>query len=399
MSLTQRVQRIKSSATMEITAIAAAMRAQGIDVISLSAGEPDFDTPEHIKQAALVALKEGFTKYTNVGGTDELKEAIRWKLKKDHGLDYEKKEILASCGAKHSLYNISQVLFEEGDEVIIPAPYWVTYPDQVELAGARPVIVETGEKEGFRLTADLLRERITPQTKALILNTPCNPTGTVYPRQELEAIAEMVLRHRFYVISDEVYEKILYDHLSHCTIASLDKDLKPLSLVVNGVSKAYSMTGWRIGYTAGPSELIAAMTKIQGQMTSNPTSISQKASIEALMGPQDAVSSMVAEFERRRNYVVGRLNAMEGVACFTPQGAFYAFPRVNAFFGSSFHGGSISNSTELAAYLLKEGRVAVVPGAAFGAEDFLRLSYATSMTHLTAALDRIEEALAKLCNA
>ena len=396
MSVAQRIRKIKPSATMEITAAAAAMRAQGMDVISLSAGEPDFDTPEHIKKVAIKAIEQGVTKYTNVGGTDELKEAIIYKLKRDNGLDYEKKEVLASCGAKHSLYNISQVLFEEGDEVIIPAPYWVTYPDQVALAGAQPVILETREEEGFLLTADLLKEGITSRTKALILNTPCNPTGMAYRCQDMKGIADIVLRHKLYVISDEIYEKIIYGGLSHCSIASLSKELKRFSLIVNGVSKAYSMTGWRIGYTAGAAEIIAAMAKIQGQMTSNPTSIAQMAAIEALKGSQDAVSSMMAEFERRRDYVVRRLNAMEGVTCFVPQGAFYAFPRVAAFYGSSFDGRSVSNSTELAAYLLKEARVAVVPGNAFGANDFIRLSYATSLENLANALDRVEVALAKL---
>ncbi|MBI1987819.1 MAG: pyridoxal phosphate-dependent aminotransferase [Nitrospinae bacterium] len=394
--LTQRVQRIKPSATMEITAIAADMRAQGIDVISLSAGEPDFDTPENIKQAAIQALAEGFTKYTNVGGTDELKDAICLKLKRDNGVDYGRKEILVSCGAKHSLYNISQVLFEKGDEVIIPAPCWVSYPDQVELAEARPIIVETGEADGFKLTPDLLRQLVTPRTKALILNTPCNPTGAVYGRQELEAIAELALEKGFYIISDEIYEKIVYGGAVHHCIASLDKRLKPITLLVNGVSKAYSMTGWRIGYAAGPAPLIAAMGKIQGQSTSNPTSISQKASIEALTGPQEAVSAMVVEFEKRRNYVVQRLNAMEGISCYNPQGAFYVFPRVSRFYGFTFNGQPISCSTDLSAYLLKEAWVAVVPGAAFEAEEFIRLSYATSMEKLAAAMDRMEEALGKL---
>lgn len=394
--LTQRVQRIKPSATMEITAIAADMRAQGIDVISLSAGEPDFDTPENIKQAAIQALQEGFTKYTNVGGTDELKDAICLKLKRDNGLDYGRKEILVSCGAKHSLYNISQVLFEQGDEVIIPAPCWVSYPDQVELVEAQPILVETREADGFKLMPDLLRQHVTPRTKALILNTPCNPTGAVYGRHELEAIAEIAMEKGFYIISDEVYEKIVYEDTVHYCIVSLDKRLKPLTLLVNGVSKAYSMTGWRIGYAAGPAQLIAAMDKVQGQSTSNPTSISQKASIEALTGPQEAVSAMVTEFEKRRNYVVQRLNAMEGISCYNPQGAFYVFPRVSRFYGFTFNGQPISSSTDLSAYLLKEALVAVVPGAAFEAEEFIRLSYATSMGNLVAAMNRMEEALGKL---
>jgi len=397
--LAERVRKIKPSATLEITAKAAALRASGIDVISLSAGEPDFDTPANIKKAALQALEEGFTKYTPVGGIDQLKEAIIDKLKRDNNLTYDKREILVSCGAKHSLYNLSQVLFQKGDEVIIPAPYWVSYPEQVCLAEATPITVMTEESEGFKMTPELFKKNIRPQTKALIINTPSNPTGSAYSREELISLGEIALAHRIYIISDEVYEKIVYDGFSHTSIASLSEELKRQTIVVNGVSKAYSMTGWRIGYAAGPSELISAMATIQGQATSNPTSIAQKAAIEALNGPQEEVRRMVQEFHRRRDYIVQRLNNIEGISCFNPQGAFYVFPNVSNYYGyhSPTHPNKvITDSVTMAEYLLEEAKVAVVPGVAFGADRFIRLSFATSLEKIKSAMDRIEEALSKL---
>jgi aspartate aminotransferase len=397
--LAGRIKRIKPSATLEITAKAAALRASGVDIIGMSAGEPDFDTPENIKNAAIHALQEGFTKYTPVGGIDQLKEAIINKLKRDNNLSYEKNEILVSCGAKHSLYNLSQVLFERGDEVIIPAPYWVSYPDQVELAEATPITVMTEEKDGFKLTPELFKKNLTSKTKALILNSPSNPTGSAYNQEDLLSLAEIALAHKIYIISDEVYEKIVYDGFSHTSIASLNEEIKKQTIVVNGVSKAYSMTGWRIGYAAGPAELIRAMSTIQGQATSNPTSIAQKATIEALNGPQDELSRMVTEFHKRRDYIIKRLNNIEGISCYTPQGAFYVFPNVSRYYGYYNPGQTqqvINNSTTLTAYLLEEAKVAVVPGIAFGADDFIRLSFATSLEKIKVALDRIEEALAKL---
>ena len=396
MNLAQRVKEIKPSPTLAVDAKAKALLAQGVDVIGFGAGEPDFDTPENIKDAAIKALKAGFTKYTPAGGTEELKKAVCQKLKKDNHLDYEPAEILISCGAKHSLYNICQGLFEEGDEVLIPAPYWVSYPDMVLLAGATPVIIKTAEKTGFRITAADLEKAITKKTKALILNSPSNPTGASYTKEDLTAIAQVLLKTGITVISDEIYEKLVYDGFSFSSIASVDPKLKNQAIVVNGVSKSYSMTGWRIGYAAGPKPLITAMTNIQSQSTSNPTSISQKASLEALNGPQDFIQTMLKEFDRRRTYMVDRLNAMPGVSCFKPSGAFYAFPNFSGVFGRKAGSTTITDSTTLSQYLLESVNVAVVPGVAFGADENIRLSYATSFKNIQKGLDRIQKAIEAL---
>ena len=396
MELARRVKEIKPSPTLAVDAKAKALLAQGIDVIGFGAGEPDFDTPENIKEAAIKALKAGFTKYTPAGGTEELKKAVCQKLKKDNNLDYEPAEILISCGAKHSLYNICQALFEEGDEVLIPAPYWVSYPDMVLLAGAKPVIIKTAEKTGFRMTAADLEKTITKKTKALILNSPSNPTGASYTKEDMAAIARVLLKTGITVISDEIYEKLMYDGFSFCSIASIDPALKGQAIVVNGVSKSYSMTGWRIGYAAGPKPVITAMTNIQSQSTSNPTSIAQKASLEALNGPQDFIQTMLKEFDRRRTYMVDRLNAMPGVSCFKPSGAFYAFPNFSGVFGRKAGSTTINDSTTLSQYLLESVNVAVVPGVAFGADENIRLSYATSFENIQKGLDRIQKALEAL---
>lgn len=395
MSLSKRVSGIKPSPTLAIDAKAKALKAQGVDIVGFGAGEPDFDTPENIKEAAIKAIREGFTKYTPVAGTDELKDAIIEKFKKDNGLAYERSEIIVSCGAKHSLYNIAQALFSRGDEVLIPAPYWVSYPDQAILNDATPVIVET-EEDVFRVTPSILKKKITTNTKALVLNSPSNPTGMTYDSKSLEGIAEIAVKHNIYVISDEIYEKIVYDGFKHVSIASLSDGIKKLTLVVNGLSKSHSMTGWRIGFTAGPKDVISAMTNIQSQSTSNPTSITQKASVEALRGPQDSVKKMVEEFDKRRRYMVERLNKMEGVSCIMPSGAFYAFSKVSRLYGRRHGETVIRKSADLAKYLLEEGKVAVVPGEPFGADDYIRLSYATSMENIRNGLDRIEEALGKL---
>lgn len=394
MNLSKRASNIKPSPTLTIDAKAKALKAQGVDIIGFGAGEPDFDTPDNIKEAAIKAIKEGFTRYTPVSGIEELKDAIIEKFKKDNGLTYERSEIIVSCGAKHSLYNIAQAIFDPGDEIIIPAPYWVSYPDQAILNDATPVIVKTGDD--FRITPEILEKNITSRTKALILNSPSNPTGLAYDEKTLVGIAEVITRHKIYVISDEIYEKIIYDGFKHVSIASLGNDIKALTLVVNGLSKAYSMTGWRIGYTAGPKEVISAMSNIQSQSTSNPTSIAQKAAVEALRGPQDSLKKMIEEFDRRRKYMVERLNRIEGVSCITPSGAFYTFPKVSSLYGRGFDGKVIKNSSDMAEYLLEHGKVAVVPGEPFGADDYIRLSYATSMENIKKGLDRIEEALGKL---
>lgn len=394
MSLSKRVSGIKPSPTLEIDAKARALKSQGIDIIGFGIGEPDFNTPDNIKETAIKAIRDGFTKYTAVSGIDELKDAIIEKFKKDNDLNYDRSEIIVSCGAKHSLYNIAQAIFNPGDEILIPAPYWASYPDQVILNDATPVIVKTGND--FLLTPEGLKEKITPKTKAIILNSPSNPTGMAYDKKSLESIAEIAVRHKIYIISDEIYEKIIYDGFEHISIASLGKEIKAITLVANGVSKAYSMTGWRIGYTAGPKEIISAMSNIQSQSTSNPASVSQKAAIEALRGPQDSVKKMVEEFDRRRKYMVKRLNRMEGVSCIMPRGAFYAFPNVSSFYGKNFDGKVIKDSYDMAGYLLEEAKVAIVPGDPFGADEYIRLSYATSMENIEKGLNRIEESLRKL---
>ncbi len=396
MKLSKRVSNIKPSPTLEITERAAAMKAEGIDIIGFGAGEPDFDTPEHIKKAAVDALKKGYTKYTPVSGVNALKDAIIAKLQRDNRLTYNREEVIVSCGAKHTLYNLAQAMFEEGMEVIIPAPYWVSYPDIVLLAGGTPVFVNTTEEEGFLLTAEKFERAITKRTRAVILNYPSNPTGATYDLDTLEEIAKVAVRHNIFVISDEIYEKILYTDIHHVSIASLNEKIKELTVVVNGLSKAYSMTGWRLGYAAGQKELISAMNNIQSQSTSNPTSFAQYGGIDALNGSQDEVIKMREEFKKRRDYIVRRLKMMRGVSCFNPAGAFYVFPKVSFYYGKSFKGHTIKNSLDMSEYLLREGRVSVVPGAAFGADDYLRLSYATSMKNIEGGLSRIEEALEKL---
>jgi aspartate aminotransferase len=394
--LSNRAKSLKPSPTLAINAKAKAMQAQGIRVVSFGAGEPDFDTPENIKKAAVRAIEEGFTKYTPVGGIDELKDAIIHKFKRDNNLAYKRSEILVSCGGKHSFYNLAQAIFDHGDEVIIPAPYWVSYPPMVSLAGASPIIINTKEENGFKLTPEDLKKAITPKTKALVINSPSNPTGSTYTKEELKKIAEIAIEHNFFVISDEIYEKIVYDGFEFISIASLSDEIKKKTIIVHGVAKTYAMTGWRIGYTAGPEEIISAMNNIQSQSTSNPTSIAQKASVEALVGPQEEVKKMVSAFAKRRNFIVDRLNKILGVSCFKPIGTFYVFPNFSSYYGKSYEGKKISNSTDLADYFLNVARVAVVPGVEFGADPFERLSFATSMEDIKEGVDRIEEALKKL---
>jgi len=394
--LSNRAKSLKPSPTLAINAKAKSMQAQGIKVISFGAGEPDFDTPENIKRAAVRAIEEGFTKYTAVGGIDELKDAIIQKFKRDNHLTYKRSEILVSCGGKHSFYNLAQAIFDQGDEVIIPAPYWVSYPPMVALAGASPIIVDTKEEDDFKITPESLKKTVTQKTKALIINSPSNPTGSAYTKKELEKIAEIAISNNFFIISDEIYEKIVYDGFEFVSIASLNEAIKKRTIVVHGVAKTYAMTGWRIGYTAGPEEIISAMSNIQSQSTSNPTSISQKASVEALIGPQDEVRKMVSAFAQRRNYTVDRLNKIQGVSCYKPVGAFYAFPNFSSYYGKSYQGKKIFNSTNLADFFLDVARVAVVPGVEFGVDPFERLSFATSMENIREGMDRVEEALNKL---
>jgi aspartate aminotransferase len=394
--LSHRSSKIKPSQTLAIDAKAKAMKAKGFDIVNFGVGEPDFDTPENIKEAAVKALKEGFTKYTAVGGIDQLKDAIIEKFKKDNNLHYMRDEIIVSCGAKHSLYNIAQALFDPGDEVLIPSPYWVSYPDQVLLNDAIPIFVKTYETDSFMVKPEAIESHITKKTKALILNSPSNPTGLTYDKKNLEMIAEVALKHNLYIISDEIYEKLTYDGFKHISIASLDNEIKNKTIVVNGLSKAYAMTGWRIGYAAGPKEIIKSMTNIQSQSTSNPTSIAQKAAIEALEGPQDFIQIMLAEFDKRRRFLIIELNSIPGMSCLTPTGAFYAFPNTSKLYGKAIDNKKILSSSNLALYLLEEAKVALVHGGAFGDDNYIRLSYATSIDEIKKGVDRIREAVSKL---
>ena len=394
--ISEKVQKIGASPTLKINAKAKAMKAERIDVIDLSIGEPDFPTPENVKDAGIKAIRDNFTKYTENDGIPALRKAIAQRLKEDHGLEYAAKEIIVSAGAKASLFHLVQTLVNEGEEVIVPAPYWVTYPECVALAQGKTVIVPTREEDGFRLTPAALKAAISPATKALILNNPSNPTGAAYTRDQLAALAEVVRGEDIYVIADEIYGKLVYDNFPFTSFASLGEDIKKKTVIINGVSKTYSMTGWRIGFAAGPAEVIGGMSKIQSHTTSNACSIAQKASLEAYAGPQHDVQKMVAEFQRRRNFCLMRLATIPGLSCFKPQGAFYLFPNVKSFYDKEFGGARIRNSYGMAYYLLKEAGVAIVPGDSFGADDYIRLSYATSMANLEKSMDRIIGALAKL---
>jgi len=394
--LSDRAGKIKPSPTLAIDARAKALKANGLDVVNFGVGEPDFDTPENIKDAAIKAIRDGFTKYTPVGGIDKLKDAIVEKFERDNNLHFSRDEIIVSCGAKHSLYNIAQALFSPGDEVLIPSPYWVSYPDQALLNEAVPVFVRTYEKDLFLLRPEVLKTHITRKTKVLILNTPSNPTGLAYDSKTLEEIAGIALKNDIYIISDEIYEKLIYDGIRHVSVASLDKDIKEKTIVVNGLSKSYAMTGWRIGFAAGPKEIIRAMTNIQSQSTSNPTSIAQKAAIEALAGPQDFIGIMLSEFDRRRKFLVEEINAIQSMSCIKPSGAVYAFPDVSGLYGRRFDNGKIASSSDLAMYLLEKANVAVVPGAAFGEDNHIRLSYATSIEEIRKGVDRIKDAVNRL---
>ena len=394
--LAERVMKISPSLTLAIDAKAKQMKAEGIRVFNFGVGEPDFDTPEHIKQAAIDAINKGMTKYTPAAGTLELKQAVVDKFKRENGLNYDISQIVISCGAKHSLYNAFQVLVEDGDEVILPAPFWVSHLEQIKIAGAEPVIVMTEEKNGFKMTPEQLEKAITSKTKAVLLNSPCNPTGSVYTKEELEALAEVILKHNIIVISDEIYEKLIYDGLEHVSIASLSDELKERTVVINGVSKAYAMTGWRIGYAAAPVEIAKKMASLQSHATSNPTSIAQAASVAALNGDQKPVEDMKREFVKRRDYMLNRLLNIDGITCPKPGGAFYLFPNVSTYFGKAYKGKQINNATDLATLLLDKVQVAVVPGVAFGSDNFVRLSYATSIEVIAEAMDRIESVLAEI---
>lgn len=394
--LSERIKNMIPSMTVGLTDKIQELKRKGIDVIGLNIGEPDFNTPENIIEAAKSALDEGFTKYTVVAGILELREAICEKLKKDNNLEYSPNEIIVSSGAKQSLTNALLTLCEPGEEVIVLTPCWVSYIEMVKLSGATPVLVSTDEDDGFSLNIDKIREAITSKTKAIMINTPNNPTGVVYSKEELKAIGELAVKHNFYIISDEIYEKLIYDNESHTSIASISQEIKDKTLVINGFSKSYAMTGWRLGYTAGPREIIKGMVDLQGHMTSAVNSIAQKAAVEAIKGPQDSVKYMLSEYEERRKYLLNRLRAIDNISCNDAKGAFYLMPKVSKFFGLSYKGKEIKNCVDFAEFLLEEAYVSVVPGIAFSAPGYVRISYATSIEKIQDAMDRIEVALKSL---
>ncbi len=393
LSLSQRSGKVAPSSTLAITAKINSMQAEGIDIVKFAAGEPDFDTPEYIKDAAIEALKNGFTKYTPVPGIAELRAAIVEKFKRDNDLVYSPSQVIVSCGAKHSIYNILQAICDPGDEIVFAAPYWVSYPEIVKLADAAPVIVETTADDNFCMKPEQIENVLSDKTKAVIISSPSNPTGTVYDAAALAQIGQLAIERQFYVISDEIYESLLYDNLKHESIASLDEAVQEITFVVNGVSKAYSMTGWRIGYTAGPEKAIQAMSRIQSHSTSNPTSIAQFGALTALTASQEAVEDMRLAFEERRNVICQRFDEIEGVTYAKPQGAFYIFPDVSAHYGRNLNGTTVNGSLDMTAYLLDNARVGVIPGSASGADNHLRLSFATSPAEINRGLDRIKEAL------
>nr|WP_074350294.1 pyridoxal phosphate-dependent aminotransferase [Proteiniborus sp. DW1] len=392
-NLSSKALMISPSITLDITAKAKEMKARGIDVISFGAGEPDFDTPENIQLAGINAIKSGNTRYTATSGILELKEAICEKLKKENNLDYKLSNIIVSNGAKQSIFNSLFAILNPGDEVIMPLPYWVSYPEFIKLSGGVPVSVETKEENNFKFKLEDLENALTSKTKALILNSPSNPTGAAYDLKELQDIANWAVKNNIFVISDEIYEKLIYDGHKHISIASLNEEIKRLTIVINGMSKAYAMTGWRIGYAAADEEIVKVMTNIQSHTTSNPCSISQYASVEGLVGDQLIIEEMKEHFIHRRNYMVEKINSINGLSCRKPLGAFYVMANISKLKGQIIKGKNIESSLDLANLLLDEAKVAVIPGSAFGADDFIRLSYATSMENIKEGLNRIEETL------
>ena len=385
--LAQRATTLTPSLTLAIDAKAKILKAEGVDVCGFGAGEPDFDTPQFIKDAAAQALAAGFTKYTPSSGIPELRDAIAGKLKNENGLDYKRSQIIVNCGAKHSCYNVILATCQAGDEVIIPAPYWLSYPEMAKLADASPVIVETTEASGFKISPEQFRDAMTPATKLIILNSPGNPTGSVYSREELQALAEVALEEDILMLSDEIYEKITYDGVQPVSLASLGKEVYDLTITVNGFSKAYAMTGWRLGYVAAPDPIAAAIDSIQSHSTSNPTSFAQKGALAGLKGDQSFIGEMVKAFAERRAYMYDRLTKIPGVTCVKPMGAFYMLPNISSFG---------LNSTDFASKLLDDQKVALVPGIAFGSDAHVRLSYACSMENIQKGLDRIEAFCASL---
>lgn len=391
--VSKKSQNISPSITLAISAKAKQMKADGIDVINFGVGEPDFDTPANIKNAAIEAINKGFTKYTPASGLPQLKQAICAKLKSDNGLDYKPENIVISNGAKHSLYNIFQAVCDPGDEVIIPSPYWVSFPEMVKMADANPVFIDCTEENEFKIKKEDLLEAITPKTKAIILNSPSNPTGSVYTKAELEEVAQIAIKHNMYVVTDEVYEKLVYEGEKHISIASLNDKIKDLTIIVNAMSKCYAMTGWRIGYTASHAVVAEAMSNMQSHATSNPNTIAQHASIEGLTGDQSSVEEMRLAFDERRKYMVQRINDINGLSCIVPKGAFYVMMNIKQLIGTTVKGIAINGSMDFAELLLEHANVAVVPGIAFGADEFVRLSYASSLENIKEALERVDNLL------
>lgn len=391
--IAERVKDIGASPTMMVAAEAKKLKSEGVDVIDLSMGEPDFDTPNNIKDAGKRAIDENHTRYTLNPGTNELRIAIAAKLKRDNHLDYKINEIIVSSGAKQSVYNSILATINPGDEVIVPNPYWVSYPAMISLAQGKMVVIDTDESTGFKVTAEQLKNAISPKTRMFILCNPSNPTGSAYTRSELEALAEIILANNFYVLSDEIYEKMVYDDFEFVSFPAIDPALKDKTILVNGISKAYAMTGWRIGYTAANEKVISAMNKIQSHSTSHPSSVSQVAAIEAVAGPQYVIHEMIESFRSRREFFYDALTSIEGITCYKPEGAFYLFPNISRYFNKKTAVLKVENSFDLAMHLLYEAHIAVVPGSAFGKEGYLRMSYATSMDHLKESIFRMKKAL------
>ena len=396
MRISKRCQAVTGSLTLEIDAKAKEMKARGLDVVGFGAGEPDFDTPQHIRDAAKDALDRGMTRYTPAAGMLELRKAVCDKLLRDNGLEYQPQQIVVSNGAKHSLFNTFQALLDEGDEVIVPGPYWVSYPELVIMAGGVPVTVQAQEENSFKLTPEQIEAAVTDRTRAIVLNSPNNPNGFVYTRDELQALGDIAIRHDLTIVSDEIYEFLVYDGAEHVSIASLSPELKERTIVINGMSKAYAMTGWRIGYTASPLHVAKAMTNFQSHSTSNPNSIAQWAALAALSGPDDQLKTMVAEFDRRRKRMVELINGIPGLSCKPPKGAFYVMMNISGLIGKKLHGVPVTGSMSFTELLLENQQVAVVPGVGFGADKYVRLSYATDMKNLDKGLARIREFAASL---
>lgn len=396
MNLSKKFMGISPSPTLSIDAKFKQMKADGLDVVGFGAGEPDFDTPAHIKEAAIKAINDGMTKYTPASGILPLKKAVCDKLKKDNNLEYEPSQIVISNGAKHSLMNVFGAILNPGDEVIIPAPYWVSYSEMVKLNDGVPVIIYAGENSGFKVTAAQIEEKITGKTKAIIINSPSNPTGMVYTKDELKAIADVCLKHKLYIVSDEIYEYLIYDGKKHFSIAEISDEVKDITIIVNGVSKTYAMTGWRIGYTASNAQIAKVMSNVQSHATSNPNSIAQYAALAALTGPTDELEKMILEFSKRRDYMCERIEKIDNVSCLKPNGAFYVMMNISKLFGKSVNGKKIETADDFAEMFLENKLVAVVPGTGFEASEFVRWSYATSLENIKEGLDRLESFLAQL---